>query len=103
MATWMGPAIGIIALVLQQTNKKGAFDFRAFTIYLTFFVVMGVKLSNTVDFSKVTGVDIVWIMCFWQILWDNAGKQVVQQVRQNSVDNSAPKSETPTKTPTSQE
>src|ERR1017187_5603549 len=95
LATWLGPIIGIVGLLLQQTRKQNRFDFRAFTIYLTFFVVMGVKLSNTLDLSKVTGVDIVWLMCFWNILWGDAS--LFGSKPQKPVDNSGPKPETPTR------
>jgi hypothetical protein len=101
LATWMGPAIGVITLILNYTKRKAEFDLRSFTIYLTFFVVMGVKLSNTIDLSKISGVDIIWMMCFWNILWPSG---IIPIKSPNKpVDNSAPKSETPTKPPSSQE
>lgn len=63
LATWLGPAIGITGLILNFTRKPRTFDLRAFTLYLTFFIFTGLKLSGF-DTSKVLGMDMVWMVCF---------------------------------------
>ncbi len=83
LAAWLGPVVGIIGLVLQQTNKKEAFSFRAFTIYLTFFLLLGLKLTPGFDSSAKMGIDVVWIMCFFAILWDQLGASALSVKRQN--------------------
>jgi hypothetical protein len=76
LAAWLGSFVGVIGLVLQQTTTQDRFSFRSFTIYLTFFTIMGVKLSGMVDTSKL-GVDLVWSVCFFAIVWDTAGSKIV--------------------------
>ena len=98
LATWLGPIVGIIGLILQQTRSKGAFDFRAFTIYLTFFLLLGYKLTPGVDASKL-GVDLVFALCFFAILWDNGGSNILSRRSLPPVDNSgSPPSDKPSST-----
>ena len=93
LAAWLGPAIGVIGLLLQQTSKRGRFNFRAFTIYLTFFVILGVKLSG----KTTTSVDIVFGAFSMAILWDYVNPNAPRRKTTKPVDNFAVPTENLTK------
>jgi hypothetical protein len=94
LATWMGPVIGIVGLVLNFTKKRGEFDFRAFTLYLTFFILTGVVLSPIVDDKTKENVRTIWVVCFFAILYNISS---FDRTPSKSVDNSPSKAETPTR------
>ncbi len=70
LAAWLGPLIGIIALIRQQTVKATAFDFKTFTIYLTFFILLGFKVASFTNKDINYTTDIFLVMCFFAILYD---------------------------------
>jgi len=103
LAAWLGPAVGIIGLVLQQTRRKARFDFRSFTIYLTFFVFTGFALSPDFDSSKHLIFGVIWFMCFIYILNGDILNKVKVKKSIIPVNNSASKLEISIKPPSSQD
>jgi hypothetical protein len=70
IAAWLGPLIALLAAIVQ--NRKHLFDFnwRSFTIYLTFFSLTGVELSSSFDKETKERIQVIWFMSFLFIVWD---------------------------------
>jgi len=70
IAPWIAPLIALLAALIQ--NRKHLFDFnwRSFTIYLTFFTLTGVELSSAFEKDVKDKVQVVWFMSFLFIVWD---------------------------------
>jgi hypothetical protein len=70
IAPWLTPFVAITIAVIQNRKHLLDFNWRSFTVYVTFFTLTAVTISPSFSDATKSRVTMIWIMAFLFIIWD---------------------------------